>query len=82
MGVFWTDHDVPSQPSASVMAISESPLRKFQPTASQSTLGDGLHDTAPKVLVVAEGGSATVWLAKLVPFQASANGRLVFELSA
>ena len=76
------DQAVLFQPSARVVAISFSPLMKYQPSASQSMLGEGLHDTASKVPSEPSAGKGTDSTEKLLPFQLAANGMFVFALSA
>jgi hypothetical protein len=52
------------------------------PSASQSLLGEGLHDTASRVPSEPFAGKGTDSTEKLVPFHLAANGMFVFALSA
>ena len=76
-GVDCTAQEVPSQRSASVTPLPE--LSVKLPTAVQAEADE--HDTAPKNVLCAPGGTGTDWRLHVVPSHRSANAWNVLELS-
>src|ERR1700722_14739117 len=75
LGVFWIDHVVPFQRSASVTVVV--PLEE-SPTAVQA-LAD-VHDTPYRKVNDAPAGLGVCWIDHLVPFQRSASVTVVVPL--